>query len=209
MDIREWFDLDYRTAGASSQRLYPSEARVRFIKGPEVPPSGCRVLEVGCGNGRNLAMLLLEGFDAIGTESSLAACDIANERLAHFRTRTETHPRVYFGDIVKDVPPSCAVVVDVMTLQHLTVEDLPKALSHLAQSLSVNAPFFSYRLAKYSLQYPLAPVPEIIPIETLESIYSAQGFTIVSTEVESRRRLLSPSGVEYYAITARLSKAAL
>jgi tellurite methyltransferase len=79
---------------------------------------GMRLLDAGCGGGRNLVYLLRQGFDVWGTDASADAIDAARDlatRLSpalpaddHFRV--EPVERMSFGDASFDVVLSSAVM---------------------------------------------------------------------------------------------------
>ena len=48
-------------------------------------PQGCKVLDLGCGNGRNLQYLVNNGYDAIGYEFSDIAISQAVTKNIHYK----------------------------------------------------------------------------------------------------------------------------
>ena len=68
----------------SRQLSYPWDAVVSFIfrNVPKRIKSSVNVLEVGCGDGNNLWVVVREGFNAYGIDGSAAAIDKARGRLA-------------------------------------------------------------------------------------------------------------------------------
>ena len=85
--VLTWYDDSYSQHGFKSQRNYPNEELCRFIGTyyPEgVQRNAIKILEVGCGYGANLWMLIKEGFDTYGIDCSESAITLCQDRIAHF-----------------------------------------------------------------------------------------------------------------------------
>ena len=153
----EVFDRQYRGHGMSSQRMYPNESLIQFVAGryfheSEAKRKNIRILEVGCGSGANLWMLSKEGFDTYGIDSSKAGIELAAQHLrkkwgtdADLRHGSFTH--LPYDDSFFDA------VVDVVSLQHLTLDDSYPALQEIRRVLKPEGTFFSYRLSDHSVMY--------------------------------------------------------
>lgn len=146
----EIFDEKYQRNGMSSQRKYPSESAVRFLSNKYgVRPIGLDspiVLDLGCGSGSNMMMLLKEGFNAIGLDSSIESLRMARSLCTSWGLES---PTLINGSFL-DVPlsnESIDCVLDVVSLQHLNLYEASLALEEMSRILKYKGSFFSYRLS--------------------------------------------------------------
>lgn len=124
------YDREAAVIAARHRSLGPDPWRARFLA---AFPRGGRILDAGCGSGRDLALLLDLGFDAFGTEPS-----------AGMRVEAETaYPRLKgrihaFG---LPLPEPSALggtfdgIVCSAVLMHVPAEELPAALASLRRAL--------------------------------------------------------------------------
>lgn len=100
-----------------------------------------RVLDVGCGGGRHLVYLAEEGFEVYGTDRSVAALAISQERLekeglkATLRRCDMTEvpfPGEFFD-----------AVLSVYVLHHNTLENIRKAVGEISRALKRGGLFFA------------------------------------------------------------------
>ncbi len=151
------FDEEYKNYGVDSQRLYPNEALCRFMgryffsieKNVRKQYS---ILEVGCGSGGNLWMISKEGFNTFGIDGSEEAVKICRNHLEEKwgvsatvdEARFDTLP--YKNDVFD-------AVVDVVSLQHLNLQESEVALKEIYRVLKSGGLFFSYRLSDGSCMF--------------------------------------------------------
>ncbi len=93
-------------------------------------PEGGKLLEVGCGSGRDAAHCLTRGFDVTGTDASqsmIAEAVRLHPELSGTLLHHRLPERLPFGDGALDVALAMAV------LMHLTQKDAQRALSELAR----------------------------------------------------------------------------
>lgn len=151
------FDQKYQDSGMRSQRSYPNESLIQFVASnyfslPLAGRKNIRILEVGCGSGANLWMLSKEGFDTYGIDSSQAGIDLAAQ---HLGTKWNVEADLQLGSFTS-LPYGDAffdVVVDIVSLQHLNLEDSSLALQEIRRVLKQGGAFFSYRLSDHSVMY--------------------------------------------------------
>ncbi|OQA34681.1 MAG: putative S-adenosylmethionine-dependent methyltransferase [Betaproteobacteria bacterium ADurb.Bin341] len=226
------FDQLFREKGIRSQRSYPNEQLIQFVAGnwfalaPEQRRE-IRILEVGCGSGANLWMLAKEGFSVYGIDSSAAGIAIAE---SHLRDKWGVSASLECGSVV-DLPYGNGffdAVVDVVTLQHLNLEDSARALAEIRRVLKPGGQFFSYRASDRCSMF-LNSGADFVDAVTVSNvantamplhgngpmsfwgpalvrqIYLAQGFEVESIERHARTYGNCSCTVEYLAITAKNS----
>ena len=71
-----FYDREAQRYAASTVKLDLSDLRQRFT---EQLPLGGRILDVGCGSGRDLQAFRLLGFDAMGIEPSVSLAKLAED----------------------------------------------------------------------------------------------------------------------------------
>jgi ubiquinone/menaquinone biosynthesis C-methylase UbiE len=150
-------DDQYRERGIKAQRLYPSEQLVQFIAMnyfalPVAERNKVKVLEVGCGNGRNLWMLAKEGFDTYGVDGSATSIELARTHLRDkwgVKAHLETAPfdALPFPDNYFDA------VCDVFSLLCVSLAGARVAFRETRRVLKPGGLFFSYRLSDASTSY--------------------------------------------------------
>jgi ubiquinone/menaquinone biosynthesis C-methylase UbiE len=153
----EVFDQQYQEHGMRSQRSYPNESLIQFVAGnyfkmPLADRKNIRILELGCGSGANLWMLSKEGFDSYGIDSSQAGIELAAQ---HLRVKWGVEADLQKGSFTQ-LPYSndfFDAVIDVVSLQHLNLNDSHLALQEVYRVLKQDGAFFSYRLSDHSVMY--------------------------------------------------------
>jgi len=155
--IVEHFDQLYQDHGMSSQRMYPNESLIQFVANryfriPKSARKDIRILEVGCGSGANLWFLSKEEFDTYGVDSSQKGLELAE---LHLREKWNVVANLCHGSFT-ELPYDDSyfdVVVDVVSLQHMILNDVPLALQEIHRVLRPKGVFFSYRLSDHSVMY--------------------------------------------------------
>lgn len=153
----ESYDRQYRDRGMRSQRMYPNEALIQFLASryfsrPLAERRAIRVLEVGCGSGANLWMMCKEGFDTVGLDSSPEGIELAR---AHLRDKWGVTAQLDVGSFTA-MPYGDALfdsVVDVVSLEVLSLADSGIALAEIARVLKPGGTVFSYRLSDHSTMF--------------------------------------------------------
>jgi SAM-dependent methyltransferase len=128
----------------TDERRYPNEELVRFM-GRRYFGHAARVLEMGCGTGANVRMLLAEGFDTFGIDASelaIARCGL-------------TGWNAHVGDMRKTPWPDGLfdAVVDVFSSYCLNEEEFKDFLVEVKRLLKPGGRFFSYTPSKASDVY--------------------------------------------------------
>ena len=109
-----FYEHAYATNGINAQRRYPNEELCRFLgknffcKTTKNERGNIKILEVGCGSGANLWMLVEEGFDVYGLDFAKEAIELCQQRVgpnAKLRTGNmlDTKYEDNFFDVVLDV----------------------------------------------------------------------------------------------------------
>ncbi|MFZ4777260.1 MAG: class I SAM-dependent methyltransferase [Terrimicrobiaceae bacterium] len=168
------FDSHYQLLGLKAQRLYPNESLLQFLGGnyfhlPMEERSKIRILEIGCGSGANLWMMAKEGFQVYGMDSSAKALEVAGLHLMEKWNVSATLTKGSFLDLPYDTG-SFDAIVDVVSLQHIGLEDSRLALREVARVLRPGGKFFSFRLSDHSVMFSKAADMERIDSCTLANI---------------------------------------
>jgi ubiquinone/menaquinone biosynthesis C-methylase UbiE len=168
------FDAQYHVLALKGQRLYPNEALLQFLAANYFQLSmeergKVKVLEVGCGSGANLWMMAKEGFQVEGVDSSAKALELAQ---IHLREKWGVSALLKNGSFL-DLPyakDSFDAVVDVVSLQHIGMQDSRSALREVARVLQPCGKFFSHRLSDHSVMFSQATDLERIDSCTITNI---------------------------------------
>ena len=81
---------DVEFSGRSVGEIYPDLAR--FLENFLCQlPSGSKIIDIGCGDGKYSFLMADKGFDVLGTDSSVVAIEVASEHL-----RTYSRPSLRF-----------------------------------------------------------------------------------------------------------------
>jgi len=93
-----------------------------------------RVLDLGCGAGRNLVYLSKKGFDMYGTDYAPEGLKIIKERLK----KEKTSCRLKLGNIFNKLPYEndfFDAIISVQVLQHGKVNEIKKAIKEIKRVL--------------------------------------------------------------------------
>lgn len=151
------FEQQYQRKGMGAQRRYPNESLIQFLAShffalPQTERAAIRILEVGCGSGANLWMVAKEGFDSYGVDGSAAGLDLARAQLREAWGVTADLRQGQFARLPHEGQCFDAVV-DVVSLQHINLDDSRRALREIVRVLKPGGAFFSYRLSDHSVMY--------------------------------------------------------
>jgi ubiquinone/menaquinone biosynthesis C-methylase UbiE len=188
---------------------YPNEELVRFIgrnlfRLSNAERKSVKILEVGCGQGANVWFLAKEGFTIHGIDVSSSAITKAEKFLA------ETHGVKAFLEVadLRDLPYESEyfdVVIDNVTIQHVTYSDHKKAYKEIYRILKPGSLFWNFHIAKESWGHgtgdlidhetfdnltegPLADVGTtcMLSAEDITNLLKDAGFSIISLEKITR-----------------------
>ena len=168
------FDSQYHLLGLKAQRLYPNESLVQFLGSnyfhlPIDERGKIKILEIGSGSGANLWMMAKEGFHVFGMDSSAKALELAQ---LHLQGKWGVSASLKMGSFL-DLPydtGSFDALVDVVSLQHIGLEDSRLALREVARVLRPGGRFFSFRLSDHSVMFGKARDLERVDCCTLANI---------------------------------------
>jgi SAM-dependent methyltransferase len=168
------FDTQFHLSGLKAQRLYPNESLLQFLGGnyfhlPMEERGKLRILEIGCGSGANLWMMAKEGFEVHGMDSSEKALELARLHLEEKWGVSASLTKGTFLDLPYDAG-SFDAIVDVVSLQHIGLDDSRLALREAARVLRPGGKLFSFRLSDHSVMFGKAADPERIDCCTLANI---------------------------------------
>ncbi len=147
---KEWYDNDYASRGAKSQRKWPNTDAVRFVAKylSKTIRHEVKVLELGCGPGSNLWMIAEEGFSTFGIDFSAKSIEFATENLS----KRQLKAQLDVGDFrsLKYGNNQFNAIVDVFSTWAMTSDDLLKVLSEVHRVLMPGGYFFSCTPSVYS-----------------------------------------------------------
>ena len=169
----EW---QYKRYGFKAQRRYPNESLIQFLAAHFFRLSSARrrrtkILEIGCGSGANLWMLAREGFDVYGIDAAPSAVRLCRTMLAKWRVgahvtradmRTQTFPDLSFD-----------AVVDVISVQHTTLEEHKEIYRAVYAMLKKGGWFFSCHLGNHSSSFRAAN-SKMLDRYTVEKVNNAR-----------------------------------
>ncbi|MBT8427626.1 MAG: methyltransferase domain-containing protein [Erythrobacter sp.] len=156
---------------------------------------GARILELGCGGGRDSARIIERGFELDATDGTPAMVRKANERF-------DVGARIMLFDELTADQEYDAVWAHACLL-HVARADLPAVLIAIHKSLrSGGWHFANYKLGDGEGRDPLGRLTNLPDEDWLEETYRGAGFRIVATE---RYRGEGADGVQrdWYALTLR------
>jgi cyclopropane fatty-acyl-phospholipid synthase-like methyltransferase len=148
------FEEQYQELGFKSQRTYPNESLVAFIKSKFFnikleDRKKIKVLELGCGSGANLWMIAEEGFDTYGIDSSPTGLEYCKKMLDKWTVsailKLEDFTSLSFDNEYFDV------IIDVVSTQHLSYLQHKKCYKEVYRCLKSKGNFFSYHLGENSI----------------------------------------------------------
>lgn len=220
------FEEHYLSTGFESQRKYPNEGLLAFLGGnystiPYGERSRLKVLELGCGSGANLWAVSKEGFDAYGIDIAPTGLELCRKMLEKWSASAT----VRLGDMTA-LPFEAGffdVIFDVVSMQHLNMEQHFKSYSEVHRCLKKGGRFFSYHLGENSISlkstsdmvdhctvanigdgYPLANNGQtcFISANEVRRLLRDTGFKGVNIEKVSRSYGNQRQYIEYLSISA-------
>ncbi len=130
-----WWDKTYSWNAENKNHLvYPDEDLVRIVKKFFIPNKIKNVLDLGCGSGRHSLMMVSEGLQVTGIDSSQNALDIA-EKLTSFASEKRRFDLV---DVTQGLPyddESFDAVVGWGVLHYISTQDSKKTLQEIHRVL--------------------------------------------------------------------------
>jgi ubiquinone/menaquinone biosynthesis C-methylase UbiE len=143
------WERQYKERGFKSQREYPNESLIAFVK--RSCQKGDKVLELGCGSGANIWFLGREGYEVYGIDYAKTGIEYCNKMLNKWGAKAE----LLVGDI-KRLPYKnnfFNAIVDVVSVQHLTFSEHKFCLEEVYRCLKPGGKYFSYHLGEDSISY--------------------------------------------------------
>lgn len=178
-NCKQFYDRSYSDNGLDAQRKYPNEEFCRFMGRNffQEPVSGRRninILEVGCGSGANLWLLVKEGFETYGidlsNESTKLIPQMLNNMLGRGRDYSNVHitcqdmTRTSFESNIFDA------VIDVFSSYCLTEELFNTYLDEMGRILKTGGILFSYTPSKKSDAFKNHELSTLLDSSTLNGI---------------------------------------
>ncbi|MCQ2914655.1 MAG: class I SAM-dependent methyltransferase [Alphaproteobacteria bacterium] len=117
----------------STQNLEFSELQNDFIS--KIKPNG-KILDLGCGAGRDSKAFLSKGFDVIAVDASKEMCEVAS-KFTNLNVINETFQSYTHNDNDLDGIWACA------SLLHLSKNELPSIFEKYSKMLKINGIFYA------------------------------------------------------------------
>ncbi len=154
MTVTSRFEERYQNEGFACQRRYPNEALIGFLAANYFRRSAAerkntRILELGCGSGANLWLIAKEGFDTHGIDFSPTGLAYCEQMLAAWQV--EAQLQVQDMTRLDFEPNQFDAMVDVVSMQHLTLKQHAQAYAEVWRCLKPTGKFFSYHLGENSV----------------------------------------------------------
>ena len=147
-----YYEKNYKKYGLAFQRKYPNEELCRFIGRTFASNSSLkkkiRILEVGCGSGANLKMLLNEGFNTFGLDISKKSISL----LENFFKTKKKKPTLKVASMEK-LPFNNSYfdcIIDVFSSTHLNSNEGLSFIKETSRCLKKGGLYFSYFPSKKS-----------------------------------------------------------
>lgn len=165
MSSQNW-DEQYKSGQG---RYFPAEELVRFLGrtyGPvtELGGGGLTAVEVGCGVGGNVRALAEWGFFTYGLDISQESLKLARKYAEDKRFSDWAMYMSYHAPYGLSFPAgSINLVLDIQTIQHLSMQDHEKMYQEIRRVLSPGGTFFSVHYAgpEEDLPYVFPSHPEL------------------------------------------------
>lgn len=142
-----WYDHNAAMYDRNANRCNPKNDMQAFLS---VLKPGARILDAGCGNGRDVETMLGFGFDVHAFDASAEMC-----RLTQERTYGQVKPRQMKFEDFNDPADSWDGIWAMASLVHTAPEDLTDVVSKIRQSLKPGGVFFA--CLKYGDQHEVLP----------------------------------------------------
>lgn len=146
MNIR-WYDQNAAMYDRNANRCNPKNDMHAFLSALK---PGARVLDAGCGNGRDVETMRGFGFDVHAFDASAEMC-----RLTQERTYGQVNPRHMKFEDFNDPADSWDGIWAMASLVHTAPEDLTDIVSKIRKSLKPGGVFFAS--LKYGDQHEVLP----------------------------------------------------
>lgn len=169
----------------------------------QIISSGSKVLELGCGDGKTLAMLVSAGFNVTGIDVSPSAINLARKKVGGKKAR------LFVGDVcnLPFSPNSFDAVVAVHVLDHLTAKERRKAAAECRRVLKKNGLLLFQGFSSRDLRFGQGKKVELRTFRRQNNIWYHyftsgevkklfEGFELVELQEHCRERKLGGKNVE-------------
>lgn len=146
---------------------------------------GKKVLDVGCGNGRDCKYISLQGFDVTGIDLSIGMLKIARERVPNVQFEVMDIADITYSENSYDG------IISNCSLFHIPSEELPKTLKSFARLLKPNGKLLlilQEGLGETMIEEPYRPNVNIymnyFSVEEISSLLQEYGFEVNTIKKE-------------------------
>lgn len=157
MNVTQWYNNSYKKDTFEAQRKWPNEELCRFMGRNYFPiPYSERgkinILELGCGSGCNISMLLQEGYGTWGIDISSEAIELCKQLIPLKGISNGNRAHLFVGDMrdLEFEDNSFDAVLDVYSSFCLNKSQWMECLKEVYRVLKPGGKFFCYTPSKNS-----------------------------------------------------------
>lgn len=173
MEVKNFYENQFKELGLESQRLYPNEEFIRFfskyIKNKRDKKT-TKIIELGCGLASNLIPLIYNGFDTYGIDISKESIELSNNRL----NKLGIQSNLIVGNCLSKnfgFDFKFDIVFDVFSMCCFNEKDFLELLRNIYNSLNEGGLFYSFFPSKNSQAFTNHDPAKLIDNSTLNGIY--------------------------------------
>ena len=119
--------------------IWPSEHLIRFLSNCKPDQNLNNILEIGCGSGRNSLYIAKQNYNLTITDISKFAID----KTLNLLETNGLSAKYFNGDIIDFRPESYDIIIDISSLQHLSLDDLKNTINKLYKKMPRGGKIFS------------------------------------------------------------------
>lgn len=157
MNVTQWYNNSYNKKAFDAQRKYPNEELCRFMGRnffsiPCEEREKINILELGCGSGCNISMLLQEGYGTWGIDISYEAIELCKQMISAKGITNGSRAHLSVGDMssLEFNNNSFDAVLDVYSSSCLNESQWKECLKEVYRVLKSGGKFFCYTPSKNS-----------------------------------------------------------
>ncbi len=157
-------------------------------------PCGGRVLDAGCGSGRDSKAFIQEGFSVIAFDASRKMCKLASEYLSQEVWQMKFEEMSFCDEF--DGVWACA------SLLHVPPQEMDSVLTRISKALQLNGVLYASFKYGDGLSERSGRIFTNYTVDTVEDLFLSKGFSILECE-ESQDVRIGRQGEKWVNVLAR------